>query len=96
MVRGLVALAERAVEQVGCDHPPVLMSRPGQRRQRLSWVDTVLGNVKNALHGSFHAIRPRHLARYLAEFAYRFNRRFDLAGMLERLATPAAHTRPMP
>ncbi|MBI3141176.1 MAG: IS1595 family transposase, partial [Rhodocyclales bacterium] len=32
----------------------------------------------------------------LAEFSYRFNRRFDLASMLARLATAAAHTPPMP
>ena len=74
------------------------MSGPGiaQRRQALNWVDTMLGNVKNAIHGTYHAIRPKHLPRYLAEFSYRFNRRFDLASMLPRLATAAAQTRPMP
>jgi hypothetical protein len=32
----------------------------------------------------------------LAEFCYRFNRRFDLATMLSRLGYAAAHTPPMP
>ena len=65
-------------------------------RQVLNWVDTMLGNVKNAIHGTYHAISTKHLPRYLAEFSYRFNRRYDLAGILARLATTAAHTTPMP
>ncbi|MCC6658133.1 MAG: IS1595 family transposase, partial [Rhodocyclaceae bacterium] len=40
--------------------------------------------------------RPKHLPRYLAEFNYRFNRRFDLASMLARLATAAVQKPPMP
>ncbi len=37
------------------------------------WLNTVIGNVKNALHGTYHAISNRHAPRYLAEFCYRFN-----------------------
>lgn len=87
-----------ALEQAGCEHTPVIMSGPGinRRRKVLNWVDTMLGNVKNAIHGTYHAIRPKHLPRYLAEFSYRFNRRFDLAGMLQRLARAATQTPPMP
>jgi transposase-like protein len=87
-----------AVTAAGCAHTPTVMSGPGsaQRRHVLNWVDTMLGNVKNAIHGTYHAIRPKHLPRYLAEFSYRFNRRYDLAGMLARLATAAAQTPPMP
>jgi transposase-like protein len=87
-----------AVAIAGCTHVPTVMSGPGlaRRRQVLTWVDTMLGNVKNSIHGTYHAIRGKHLPRYLAEFSYRFNRRYDLAGMLARLATAAAHTPPMP
>lgn len=87
-----------AVEQAGCMHEPTVISGPRARQQRKAfiWVDTMLGNVKNAMHGTYHAIRPKHLPRYLAEFAYRFNRRFDLAGMVERLGTAAVLTPPMP
>lgn len=38
-----------------------------------NWVNTVLGNVKNSIRGSYHAISEKHLPRYLAEFCYRFN-----------------------
>lgn len=88
----------RAVERAGCQHTPLLMSGPGapRRRKALKWVDTMLGNVKNSIHGTYHAIRGKHLPRYLAEFSYRFNRRFDLAGMLASLGRAAARTPPMP
>lgn len=87
-----------AVVQAGCTHEPLVTSGPKgrQRRKAFVWVDTMLGNVKNAMHGTYRAIRAKHLPRYLAEFAYRFNRRFDLAGMVGRLGTTAAITPPMP
>jgi transposase-like protein len=93
---GLACFA--AVSTAGCEHTPTVMSGPGmvRRRRVLTWVDTMLGNVKNAIHGTYHAIAAKHLPRYLAEFSYRFNRRYDLAGMLARLATAAAQTPPMP
>jgi hypothetical protein len=46
--------------------------------------------------GTDHQASLRDLPRYLAEFCYRFNRRFDLAAMLPRLGVAAARTPPMP
>jgi hypothetical protein len=87
-----------AVSQAGCTHQPTIISGPGsaRRRKALKWVDTMLGNVKNAIHGTYHAIGHKHLPRYLAEFCWRFNRRFDLANLLPRLAVIATRTPPMP
>jgi transposase-like protein len=87
-----------AVSENGCTHHPVPMNRPDvlKRRRALKWVDTMLGNVKNALHGTYHAVGLKHLPRYLAEFCYRFNRRHDLASMLKRLAIAATQAPPMP
>lgn len=51
------------------------------------WVNVLLGNVKRAISGSYHTIRQgKYARRYLAEAAYRFNRRFRLREMLPRLA----------
>lgn len=61
-----------------------------------NWVNTVLGNVKNAITGTYHAIRGQHVPRYLAEFEYRFNRRYDLTSMISRFLSAAARTPPMP
>lgn len=50
------------------------------------WVNIVLSNVKRAISGRYHAIRQgKYARRYLAEAAYRFNRRFRLTEMLPRL-----------
>ena len=56
------------------------------RTQEFTWVNTMLGNVKNAIHATYHSIHGKHLGRYLGEFAYRFKRRFELDRMVERLA----------
>lgn len=60
------------------------------------WVNVMIGNVKNALHGTYHHVSARHLPRYLAEFCYRFNRRYELHQMVDRLANVAMKTPPMP
>lgn len=61
------------------------------------WVNTILGNLKTAMSGTYHAIGfSKYAARYLAEFQYRFNRRFRLAAMLPRLLRAAAVTKPQP
>ena len=53
--------------------------------------------VKMALSGTYHSVAyAKYAARYLAEFAYRFNRRFDLAAMLPRLLRAACVTKPLP
>ena len=59
-------------------------------------LNTVLGNVKNAMRGTYHKASSQHLPRYLAEFCYRFNRRFNLEAMISRLAHAAVRTPPMP
>jgi hypothetical protein len=33
-----------------------------------TWVNTMIGNVKNAFSGTYHAINAKDLPRYLAEF----------------------------
>ena len=60
------------------------------------WVSTMLGNVKKGLHGTFHAVREKHVGRYLGALAYRFNRRFELGRISERLAHLGCRTAPLP
>ena len=62
----------------------------------LTWVNTIIGKVKNALTGTYHAIRGKHLPRTLAEFSYRFSRRFKLEEMIPPLGYAAVRTPPMP
>jgi transposase-like protein len=88
----------QGVTDAGCFHEPILVGRGRQAAQHpaFKWVNTVLGNVKSALRSTFHAVREKHVPRYLAEFEYRFNRRFDLPSMIPRFIYVAARTPPMP
>ena len=59
------------------------------------WVKTVLGNLKTTLAGAFHSLNYRKYAgHYLAAFACRFNRRFDLRGLVARLIVDVALSKP--
>lgn len=71
--------------------------RQGAQTPQLRWVNTMLGNLKRSMAGTYHAFdHAKYARRYLAEFAYRFNRRFDLAGMLPRLLQALVTTGPLP
>lgn len=60
------------------------------------WVNTMISNVKRSLHGSYHSISRKHAPRYLAEFCYRFNRRFHMGSMIPSLTRAAANSKPIP
>lgn len=87
-----------AIAQAGFAHT-VIITGSGARRPTeaaFKWVNTTLGNVKAAITGTCRALRPRYVARYLAAYEYRFNRRHDLLGMVHRLAYVALRTAPIP
>ena len=86
----------RSIPECGCHHVPVKTSGNKEvQNSTFKWVNTVLGNVKKAISGTYQAVH-KHGHRYLASFSYRFNRRFDLSTMLTRLAWVALRTVPMP
>lgn len=59
---------------------------PGAR-----WVNIVLSNLKRALDGTYHVFSFfKYAHRYLAEAAWRFNRRFQLDALVPRLLVAAA------
>lgn len=55
-------------------------------------VNTLIGNVKTALTGTYHAIKfAKYAYRYLAEVQFRFNRRYNLRAILGRLLNALVH-----
>lgn len=61
------------------------------------WVNTLLGNIKSSIQGTYHGFKfEKYAARYLAELQYRFNRRFDLPSMVPRLLRACALTTARP
>jgi len=86
------------VQDAGCAHSPIITGsgKKSSKHPAFKWVNTVLGNLKNSLSGTYHSFRPIHSARYLAEFQYRFNRRFKSGKMISRFVYVAARTSPCP
>jgi hypothetical protein len=87
-----------AVEKAGCSHRP-MVTGSGKRAAGWTpfrWVNTTLGNIETALVGTYHHVSPKHAQSYLASFAYRFNRRYRLDSIVERLAWAATRTAPQP
>jgi len=87
-----------AVTKAGCTHAPVKTGSGAKaaKNPHFKWVNTVLGNIKAAMVGTYRAVRDKHAPRYLAEFEYRFNRRYRLDAMIDRLAYVSLRTAPMP
>jgi len=51
----------------------------------LPWVHIVLSNLKRFLLGTHHKPEAKHLDRYVGEFTYRFNRRWQERSLFHRL-----------
>ena len=87
-----------AVAKAGCRHWPMPTGsgRQAARWTPFKWVNTALGNIKTALSGTYHHVSAKHAQRYLASFAWRFNRRYQLDTLTERLAFACIHARPHP
>ena len=85
-----------AVAEAGCVHVPMVVGALKPRDlPEFKWVNTVLGNLKTTLPGAFHSLKYRKYAdHYLAAFAYRFNRRFDLQDLVARLIVDVARCKP--
>ena len=88
-----------AVQIVGAAHERVVTAggKASTALPQLRAVNTVLGNLKRALGGTYHAFDfAKYAHRYLAEAQYRFNRRFNLHSILVRLLRAASLTTPTP
>ena len=86
------------VQHAECDHEAIITTSGTvyDEFKVFKWVNTMIGNVKNAIHGTYHAVSQKHLPRYLTEFCYRFNRRFQLRELVNRLTYVALRTPPIP
>jgi hypothetical protein len=80
-------------------HEPIVTGSGKQACEipQLKAINTVLSNLKTAISGTYHAFKFwKYADRYLAEFQFRFNRRFDMRGMLLSIVRAATRCRPCP
>lgn len=77
-------------------HDAIVIS-PGKSSELdcFRWVNTVIGNTKNSIRGTYHGFKvAKYSRRYLAEVQYRFNRRFQLEDLVPRLLYACAQNGP--
>ncbi len=81
----------------GCSHIVSISGcgRKSVKSPKFKCVNTALDNIKSAMTVTYRHVSAKHAAHYLAEFQYRFNRSYDLAGMLSRLSYVNLRTPPM-
>lgn len=89
---GLACFA--AAGELVSDHERVIVgTRKSSDLECFHWVNTLLGNIKSSIQGTYHGFKfEKYAARYLGELQYRFNRRFDLPRMVPRLLRACALT----
>lgn len=78
----------RSVTTAGCSHQAnVTGGKHPNDLPQFRWINTLLGNLKTSLNGTFHSFDfDKYARRYLGGFCFRFNRRFAMAEMTERIA----------
>jgi ribosomal protein L37AE/L43A len=88
-----------ATTLIGVDHERII-TRGGKASMKLPQfkaVNTLLGNLKTAITGTYHAFDfAKYAHRYLAEFQFRFNRRFNMKTILPRLLQSLLAAPPSP
>lgn len=88
----------KAIGDTGIFHKAVVTGGGYEsvKMEAFKWVNTMLGNVKRSIHGTYHSISKKHIPRYLAEFCFRFNRRFCMPAMIPTLLKAAVNSSPIP
>ena len=89
----------RATALVGAEHQRVVTGggKASVERPEFKAINTLLGNLKTAITGTYHAFDfTKYAHRYLAEFQFRFNRRFNMRTIFHRLLRSMLHAPPTP
>ena len=77
-----------AATLVGAEHERIVTGggKASMALPQFKWVNTLLGNLKTAISGTYHAFAfAKYAHRCLAEFQFRFNHRFDMKIILSHL-----------
>lgn len=86
----------RSFEKLGIAHDRHIQGRqPARAMEVLPWIHIVFGNLKNWLRGTFRGVSGKHLQRYLDEFVFRFDGRWNEAELFGPLLQRTAAGRPL-
>ncbi len=67
---------------------------PKETMEHLKWLNTLTSNLKRFLVSTYHGVFPKYRQAYLAEFAYRFNRRYWPHQAFDRLLYACLYAEP--
>jgi transposase-like protein len=81
-----------ALASNGFVHEPHVVSKDKEALKQLRWVHVLAANLKGNLRGVHHGVSEKHLDRYLAEFSYRFNRRYWDSQLFNRTVVACVST----
>lgn len=73
----------------------VYMKEKEKTQEHLFWVNILTSNLKRFLLSTHHGVHPKYRHTYLAEFAYRFNRRHWRAEAFDRLLYACIMAKPV-
>lgn len=76
-------------------HIPLVIGNPQNASKLLPWVHIMIANAKGNIRGTYHGVSSKHLQRYLSEFCYRFNRRYQLNQRFDRLLCACLWAQPV-
>lgn len=79
-----------AFDQLPGVRQEVMHGFPAHLEAWLPWVFRFVTNAKAWIAGTHHGVSAKYLPGYMAEYTYRFNRRHDPDGMLDRAITACA------
>ena len=69
------------------EHNPIVIKDPKKAGELLPKAHIVIANLKMWLRGTFNRYPVKHLQAYLDEFTFRFNRRWKLENIFDKLLT---------
>ena len=72
----------------------VFQKNPQATAEHLKWVNMLTSNLKRFLLSTYHGVFPKYRDAYLAEFAYRFNRRYWPEQAFDRLLYACINSKP--
>lgn len=84
--------AYRRLGENGLSHEHVVLMKDKDQPKKLRWAHALIANLKGNIRGVHHTVSPKHLQRYLAEYCYRFNRRFWASQLFDRTVLAGAGT----
>jgi transposase-like protein len=64
--------------------------------KKFKHIHRVFGNLKTWINGTHHGVEPKHLASYMNEFIFRFNRRKTPMAAFQTLLGISAQKKPLP